>query len=71
MEKQLFYPPCKKCGCAHGMGIEDMETGVITPIDICRKCLWEPLQIYLNNDPVMLIDQKELDECIEKCKRKL
>jgi hypothetical protein len=36
----IEYPPCKKCGKSHGMGIENMETGEITPIDLCNKCLW-------------------------------
>ncbi len=36
----IIYPPCKKCGAAHGMGIENMETGVIEPLDICKNCLW-------------------------------
>lgn len=26
------------------MGIEDLETGKITPIDLCRECLWEGYQ---------------------------
>lgn len=36
----MEYPPCKECGASHGMGIENMETGEITPIDICYDCLW-------------------------------
>ena len=67
----VIYPPCKKCGASHGMGIEDMNTGVITAIDICRECLWEPLQMYVNNGQVMLTDQVEIDEVLEKIKRKL
>ena len=42
MKTELIYPPCKKCGNSHGMGIENMETGEIEPIDICKKCLFEP-----------------------------
>lgn len=38
----MEYPPCKKCGADHGMGIEEMATGKITPIDVCRKCLFTP-----------------------------
>lgn len=37
----LEYPPCKKCGAIHEMGIEDMERGIITPIDVCSKCLFQ------------------------------
>jgi hypothetical protein len=39
--KAIYYPPCRKCGATHGMGIENMETGEITPIDICEKCLFD------------------------------
>jgi hypothetical protein len=41
MKDELVYPPCKKCGKSHGMGVEDMKTGVITPIDVCSKCLFK------------------------------
>lgn len=34
------YAPCKHCGNAHRMGIENMETGEIEPIDICHTCLY-------------------------------
>lgn len=37
----IEYPPCKYCGASHGMGIEDMTTGEITPIDVCNTCLWD------------------------------
>lgn len=36
----IEYPPCKKCGKSHGMGIEEMNTGIITPIDVCYDCRW-------------------------------
>lgn len=39
-KNQPVYPPCKECGASHGMGIENMESGVIEPIDICYDCLW-------------------------------
>jgi hypothetical protein len=52
------YPPCKYCGASHGMGIEEMATGKIEPIDICYDCLWKPLErneikekIVLRNEP--------------------
>ena len=31
---------CTKCGKLHGMGIENRETGEITPMDVCYDCLW-------------------------------
>lgn len=34
------YPPCKNCGKSHGMGLEDRITGKITPLDICRECIF-------------------------------
>lgn len=50
----LIYPPCKKCGASHGMGIENMETGVIEPIDMCRDCLWigtaVPINVHITLD---------------------
>lgn len=55
------YPPCRKCGAAHGMGIENMETGHIEPMDICYDCLWMgqykllATQITLDNLPDNLI----------------
>lgn len=41
----VIYPPCRKCGKSHGMGIEDMATGEIEPIDVCYECLWEGFKI--------------------------
>ena len=35
------YPPCKKCGASHGMGLKDRRTGKIKPLDKCRDCFWE------------------------------
>lgn len=45
----IEYPPCKKCGKSHGMGIEEMSTGKITPIDLCYECLWEGFPYELKN----------------------
>lgn len=45
----LVYPPCKKCGKSHGMGIEEMATGKIDPIDLCYDCLWEGFPNHVNN----------------------
>ena len=36
------YLPCKKCGESHGIGIENMVTGEIDPIDYCLECLFQP-----------------------------
>jgi len=32
------FPPCKNCGENHGMGIKDMKTGIIAPIEYCYSC---------------------------------
>ena len=57
---KVIYPPCKYCGATHGMGFEDTETGVITPIDVCKDCLFPP------NIFSPAIDQVELDEWIDR-----
>ena len=31
---------CIKCGELHGMGIENMETHDVEPIEYCRECLF-------------------------------
>lgn len=68
---------CKKCGAKHGMGIEDMATGTIEPIDLCGNCLMigtcKPIthQVHLNADDMPeIVDpealQKELGETLLK-----
>lgn len=54
--KEIIYPPCKKCGASHGMGIEDMKTGEITPLDLCRECLWEPFEVNFKKIQITLDD---------------
>lgn len=63
----MEYPPCKKCGASHGMGIEETATGNITPIDLCYDCLWEGFPYELKN----LYTKIELEDDIEKMKEKL
>lgn len=45
---------CKKCGATHGMGIEDMTTGIVTPIDHCRDCLFAQCTIEHPKEPISL-----------------
>lgn len=52
----IEYPLCKKCGASHKMGIEDRE-GNITPMDICYKCLWEPLKFNYVTQQIILQDE--------------
>lgn len=40
MSNNVVYPPCRKCGASHGMGIETMSTGKIEPMDLCKDCLF-------------------------------
>lgn len=55
------YPSCKYCGTKHGMGIEDMATGEITPIDVCKDCLFLHTS-YLTSQ----IQEKSLDELVKQ-----
>jgi hypothetical protein len=60
MEETVIYPPCKKCGASHGMGIEDMATGKIESIDLCYRCLWEGFPIKMKNlKEVINLSEKE------------
>lgn len=70
----IKYPPCKKCGKSHGMGIENMETGEITPIDICSNCLWsgysprkveQPIYLDMQDDEI----ENKIDEVIQKVRQ--
>ncbi len=45
---EVIYPPCKKCGASHHMGVENMETGHIEPMDICKECLWFGTYVPIN-----------------------
>lgn len=45
----IIYPLCRKCGASHGIGIEEMATGKIDPIDLCYDCLWEGFPHHLKN----------------------
>lgn len=60
--KEVVYPPCRKCGKSHGMGIETMATGEIEPIDLCRDCLFPPCLFDMNIDPIKLKNWEELIE---------
>jgi hypothetical protein len=54
--KDLVYPPCRKCGSAHGMGVKDTKTGEITPMDVCYKCLWENVHWKPITEQIFLVD---------------
>lgn len=71
MVNETIYPPCKKCGASHGMGIEEMSTGIIKPIDLCYNCLffdfsWRPIE-----NQVELKDINELKKILKETERKL
>lgn len=60
---KVIYPPCKHCGKSHGMGVEEMETGKITPMDICYDCLWSGVSFN------QLEEQIELDNMEQVLKK--
>lgn len=39
-DQEVTYPPCRKCGKLHCMGVKEESTGKIDPMDICYDCLW-------------------------------
>lgn len=41
------------------MGVEEMTTGQITPIDICHTCLWKDLEFMPIKDQVVLEEDME------------
>lgn len=55
----LIYPPCRKCGASHGMGLENMETGEIKPIDLCENCLFEGCRYSDIKNRLSMIDLKD------------
>jgi hypothetical protein len=70
------YAPCKICGSSHGMGIEKMETGEITHIDVCKDCSFRPIssvrsgfETGVSRDERFLINKikSELMNKLEKC----
>lgn len=68
----MDYPPCKTCGTKHGMGMENMQTGEITPIDVCKTCLFRSVssiktgfETGLTRDERFLIN-KIISEKIQK-----
>ncbi len=72
MNNNVEYPPCRKCGASHGMGIEEMSTGKIEPIDLCSPCLWSNLvykpPVAIDRPPVA-IDMKA-SEALKEYHRK-
>lgn len=68
---EIIYPPCKKCGSSHGMGIEERDTGVITPIDLCYECLFENLMWKPIDTQIELFDLDGLKERLKKMENNL
>ena len=58
--KMIEYPPCKYCGARHGMGIENIETGEIEPLDICKECLWKDSHINPVTEQIILKSEEEM-----------
>lgn len=61
-----IYPPCKYCGATHGMGIDNMETGEIEPIDVCKDCLFPPTIFNIDVDVDILKEWQDKFEKDEK-----
>jgi hypothetical protein len=53
----MEYPLCRKCGKSLGMGIENMKTGVIEPIDLCYECLWAGTTFNQMNDQIYVTEE--------------
>lgn len=65
------YPNCKYCGAYHGMGIEEMSTGKITPLDICKECLWKPYHDSYKPIENQVVLENEMSEVLEKLEQRL
>ena len=52
-DQEVVYPPCRKCGKAHMMGVKEMATGKIAPMDICYDCIWYGTTIPLTEDVIL------------------
>jgi hypothetical protein len=68
---KIIYPPCKKCNKSHGMGIEEMSTGKITPLDICYDCLWNLLQFHKKINPELLLELEDIKKSLKEVEEKL
>lgn len=62
----IDYPPCKICGVSHEMGMEDITTGEISPLDICRDCLFAPQDRY---PETANFDEEAMIQALEDIKR--
>ncbi len=73
IESNAILSTCKKCGCTHGMVVEEMATGKTEPIDLCKECLFYgtyiPIteQIHLREEDVLQnLDKEFIAEQMEK-----
>lgn len=63
---------CKKCGCTHGMVVEEMATGKTEPIDVCKDCMffgtYQPIteQVRLTDEEVQNLDEEFIAEQMDK-----
>lgn len=53
----IEYPPCKKCGKSHKMALENMKTGEIEPLDVCRDCLFFGSIVPLTDQIILKEDE--------------
>lgn len=59
---------CIKCNKIHGMVIENMVTGDLTPIDMCRDCLFENCHVKPTIDEVIVQLHEDNPEAVESYK---
>jgi hypothetical protein len=68
MNDEIIYPPCRKCGAIHGMGVEVMATGKIEPIDLCCDCLFDfklvPITVQISLNDLSEICTSEMGEVL-------
>lgn len=57
---------CKKCGCTHGMVLEEMATGKTEPLDVCKDCMFFGSVVRLEKQVVLHENCTELhQDCTE------
>lgn len=47
------------------MGVENMQTGEITPMDVCYDCLWSGLKINPIEDQIELDNMEQVLKKLE------
>lgn len=56
---------CIKCGDKHGMGIEDMKHGTWEPIEYCKSCLFEKIDLVRPIQQIILDEDMQIEKMKE------